>query len=162
MWYKNIPPYLQAFLYLVALCTFVATTKSLKLLRFNKKMNVLGYTLLYIARPLMSFMLTMGIIFLAYSHMVYMVYNSLLLEFNSFTYTMGTLFTLMLSKFVTELYDYYEVVFTLDSFCVTFGLTLYCVLRVFGLNLSIHSVNVNIISDLMKKINANAKYNHPV
>lgn len=78
----------------------MATTKFLKLLRFNKNMNVLGYTLLYIAKPFMSFMMAMVLVFIAYSHMAFLVFNTLLLSFNSFTSSMGTLFTLMLSEYL--------------------------------------------------------------
>ena len=84
-------------MFLISFSSFMATLKSMKLLRFNKNMTVLGYTLLYIAKPFLSFLFAMFIVFIAYSHMAFMVYNSLLLEFNSFLYSMGTLFTLMLS-----------------------------------------------------------------
>lgn len=88
----------QQYLFVISFVTFIATVKSLKLLRFNKNMNILGYTMLYVAEPLMSFLVAMITVFIAYSHMAYLVYNSLLLEFNSFLYSIFTLFTLMLSK----------------------------------------------------------------
>ncbi|KAF6020742.1 PKD1L2 [Bugula neritina] len=89
----------ESYLFLLAFISFVATVKFLKLLRFNKKMNVLGHTLLYIARPFVSFMFTMLMVFVAYSHMAFLVFNTLLLSFSSFTSSMSTLFTLMLNKF---------------------------------------------------------------
>lgn len=83
---------------IVSATTFIATIKSLKLLRFNKNMNILGYTMLRIAQPLLMLFVAMVTVFIAYSHMAFLVYNSLLLEFGSFLNSIFTLFTLMLSE----------------------------------------------------------------
>ena len=88
----------QSYLMIVSATTFIATIKSLKLLRFNKNMNILGYTMLRIAQPLLMLFVAMVTVFIAYSHMAFLVYNSLLLEFGSFLNSIFTLFTLMLSE----------------------------------------------------------------
>ncbi|XP_067928132.1 polycystin-2-like [Watersipora subatra] len=97
--YQKLAHFEESYLYLLAFLTFISTAKFLKLLRFNKKMNVLGYTLLYIAKSFVSFMVAMGMVFFAYSHMAYLVFNTLLLEFSTIISSMSTLFTLMLNKF---------------------------------------------------------------
>ena len=93
---------LQSFLFVLAFLVFLCTCKFLKLLRFNKKMNMLGYTLLYIAKPFLNFMVALITVFIAYSHTSYLVFNTVLAEFQSLGRAMTTLFTLMLSKYMLK------------------------------------------------------------
>jgi len=117
----------QSYLYLLAFLVFIATTKFLKLLRFNKKMNVLGYTLLHIAGSFGSFMIAFLLMFIAYSHMAFLVFNTLLYGFSSITRSMTTLFTLMLNKFdykSMEQANKYFAPLIFATFTVTMGFML--------------------------------------
>jgi len=113
--------------YLLSFIIFIATVKVLKLLRFNKKMASLGMTMAYIVKPLLSFSVAWGIVFIAFAQMAYLVFARLLQSFSTFIAASNTLFTLMLNKF-----DYKEleeadaifapIIFVSFTFIVTFGL----------------------------------------
>lgn len=51
-----------------------------------------------VGKPLMSFTLALGVVFIAFAQMAYLVYCRLLLSFSTFIAASETLFTLMLSK----------------------------------------------------------------
>jgi len=125
--YHDASAFEQSYLYILAFLVYIATSKFLKLLRFNKKMNVLGYTLLHVAGTLGSFMIAFLLMFVAYSHMSFLVFNTLLYGFSSITRSMTTLFTLMLNKFDYQSMEAANKIFApliFSTFTVTMGFML--------------------------------------
>lgn len=88
--------------YVLAFIIFLVTVKFLKLLRFNKKMNMLGMTMMRIGKPLLSFLLAWSVVFFAFAQLAYFVFCRLLFSFSTFLKSAFTLFTLMLNKFDYE------------------------------------------------------------
>ena len=98
---------MQLYGYILDIIIFLANIKLLKLLRFNKKINALGLTLSYIASPLLSFLLALLIVFIAFAQLSYVVFARVLLSFSTFLASCETLFTLMLSKWLLALCSQY-------------------------------------------------------
>jgi len=79
--------------------TFIAYIKLLKLLRFNKRLLMLGMVFTRITGPLLNFMSVLGIMFIGYALMTNTVYGTQLDAFSSFTSTCKYLLTLVFSKY---------------------------------------------------------------
>ena len=59
---------------------------------------MLGDTLLYLGRPLASFMVVFGTVFIAFAAATFIVFGSSLRRFRNFLTTFETLLAMMLSK----------------------------------------------------------------
>lgn len=83
---------------LLGIIVFCAFIKLLKVMRFNKRISMIGLTLKYMMKPLGSFMLGLFIIFFAYVQMSYIVFGTQLFEFSSLTSSVLHMVTMMLNK----------------------------------------------------------------
>ena len=91
--------FFQIYGFCISFLIFAATIKFTKLLRFNKRIMVLAISMVAILKPLASFGLAIGVTFMAFSHMSYMIFVNNLLEFSTFVKSAMTLFSMLLSKF---------------------------------------------------------------
>lgn len=83
----------------LSMCTFLATIKLIRLLRFNKKLSYLTTTIKNCSKDLVSFMVVFLILWLAYVQLMYIFYYEKTIEFASFTKSMVTNFLIILGKF---------------------------------------------------------------
>ena len=84
--------------YLIAFLVFMYTIRFIRLLRFNKKISVLGDTLVYVSKPIISFMVVFIMAFCAFAMTAYAIFGKTLYTFRNFVVTMETLVSMMLSK----------------------------------------------------------------
>ncbi|XP_047496061.1 polycystic kidney disease protein 1-like 2 [Penaeus chinensis] len=92
----------QFYLYLVAIICFFSTLKLIKLLQFNKRMDVLALTIRLCWDELSIFFVAFGIIFFAFSCLFYFMFLMQLQEFARFIAAVETCFKMMLGKFNFE------------------------------------------------------------
>ena len=78
---------------------FFATVKFIRLLRFNKRMSLLGQTLRVAARGLAMFGIMFMIVFMAYAQFFYNIYFMDLYNFSTLVYTMETCLQMLVGKF---------------------------------------------------------------
>lgn len=87
------------FLYAVAGIVFFSTLKFIKLLQFNKRMNMLGFTFGRCWEDLQVFFFTFGVIFFAFTTLFFTLFNLQLEEFANFLASVQMCFSMMLGKF---------------------------------------------------------------
>lgn len=83
----------------LSLCTFIATIKLIRLLRFNKKLSYLTTTIKNCSKDLVPFMVVFLVMWLAYVQLMYIFYYEKTAGFGSFTRSMVTNFLIILGKF---------------------------------------------------------------
>ena len=74
------------------------TLRFLRLLRFNKKVSLFTSTMMYVAKPLLSFGVVFMSGFLAFSTTAYFFFNTYMFDFRTFVSTLETLLSMMLGK----------------------------------------------------------------
>ena len=84
---------------LLAFCSFLSTIKLIRLLRFNKKISYLTKTITNCSKDLISFMIVLLILWLAYVQLMYIFYNEKTLGYASFVKAMVTNFLIIMGKF---------------------------------------------------------------
>ena len=89
----------QYYVYLIALIMFVSILKLIKLLQFNKRMDVLALTILRCWDELKIFFIAFGIVFFSFSILFFFMFSSALEEFAFFISAIETSFKMMLGKF---------------------------------------------------------------
>ena len=89
----------QIFLFTTALIVFFSTLKLIKLLKFNRRMNVLAETIGICWDELKIFLVAFAIIFFAFSCLFLFVFSTKLEEFAHVTSALQTCFKMMLGKF---------------------------------------------------------------
>lgn len=89
----------EIYSYLIGILIFTSNVKFLKILRFNKKMNMLGCVLRWAAKPLANFMLVFGIIFFSFVQFSYLMFHNVLTDFMNIISSMETLLVMLLNKF---------------------------------------------------------------
>lgn len=89
----------QLFGYVYAFVVFITSVKFLRLFRFNRRMSLLGSTIKSSARELVHFGIIFGLVFVAFSHLCYLVFSHELYKFHTFVTTVETLISVMLGKF---------------------------------------------------------------
>jgi hypothetical protein len=89
---------------ILAMVSFCATLKFLKLLRFNKRIGMLAATLKYASSDLKSFSLTFIIFMLAYSQFGFLLFSSSLASYRNFMSAMQSVFLLLLGQFEMEMF----------------------------------------------------------
>ncbi|XP_013386043.1 polycystic kidney disease protein 1-like 2 [Lingula anatina] len=94
----------ECYTILMGIMVFVYTVKFLKLMRFNRRMSVIGRTLKEAGKPMFVYLMAFFIIFLAYGQFAYILFGRVLLNYSTFITTLETLFSMMLNKF-----DFYEI-----------------------------------------------------
>ncbi|XP_069998872.1 polycystin-1-like protein 2 [Penaeus vannamei] len=90
------------YLYAVAGIIFFSTLKFIKLLQFNKRMNLLGFTFGRCWDDLQIFFLTFGILFIGFTTLFFTIFNLQLEEFANFLASVQMCFSMMLGKFNFE------------------------------------------------------------
>lgn len=92
----------QYYVYLIGFIVFFSTLKLIKLLQFNKRMDVLALTIQRCWDELSVFFIAMGIVFFAFCCLFYFIYITNLEEFSRFVPAVETSFKMMLGKFDFE------------------------------------------------------------
>ncbi len=87
---------------ILAIVSFCATLKFLKLLRFNKRIGMLASVLKYATPDLTSFAFTFMIFMLSYTQFGYLLYGSMLPKYKSFLASLESVFLLFLGQFDFE------------------------------------------------------------
>ncbi|XP_033100634.1 polycystic kidney disease protein 1-like 2 [Anneissia japonica] len=89
----------EVFMYMLGTVVFLATTKFLKLLRFNRRMALLSSTLGACAKDLFYFGIMFFIIFFAFVSIFYQLFVADLFDFSGIVYTMESLMGTLLGAF---------------------------------------------------------------
>ncbi|XP_063886174.1 polycystin-1-like protein 2 isoform X1 [Scylla paramamosain] len=125
-------------LYAVGFIVFFTTVKFIKLLQFNKRMNLLGLTLSKCWEDLEVFFFTFGVIFFAFTTLFFTIFNLQLEEFSNFMACLQMSFAMMLGKFDFEsmtLANYLSpvmfFVFSLSTSMILINLMLTIIIRTF-------------------------------
>lgn len=125
-------------LYAVGFIVFFTTVKFIKLLQFNKRMNLLGLTLSHCWEDLEVFFLTFGVIFFTFTLLFFTIFNLQLEEFSSFLAALQMSFAMMLGKFDFEkmtlannLSPVMFFVFSLSTSMILINLMLTIIIRTF-------------------------------
>ena len=87
------------FLFTTGLLVFFSTLKLIKLLRFNKRMNVLSETMAICWDELKIFLIVFAIIFFAFASLFLFMFSNTLREFSGILPALQTCFKMMLGKF---------------------------------------------------------------
>lgn len=125
-------------LYAVGFIVFFTTVKFIKLLQFNKRMNLLGLTLSHCWDDLQVFFFTFGVIFFSFTTLFFTIFNLQLEEFASFLAALQMSFAMMLGKFDFEkmtlannLSPVMFFVFSLSTTMILINLMLTIIIRTF-------------------------------
>lgn len=125
-------------LYAIGFIVFFTTIKFIKLLQFNKRMNLLGLTLSHCWEDLQVFFFTFGVIFFSFTTLFFTIFNLQLEEFSSFLAALQMSFAMMLGKFDFEsmtLASYLSpvmfFVFSLSTSMILINLMLTIIIRTF-------------------------------
>jgi hypothetical protein len=84
---------------MIALLTFMAFLLFLKILRFNRRIGLLGVTIQQCWDDLLSFSVVFVVFFLSFVNMFYLFLNPYLLEWSTYQSSLATAFAIMLGKF---------------------------------------------------------------
>ncbi|XP_013386005.1 uncharacterized protein LOC106155635 isoform X1 [Lingula anatina] len=90
--------------YFLAILVFLAVLKSMRLLRFNKRMSIIGVTLKEAGKPMITFGIVFFVLFFAYAQLMYNIFGHMLLDYSTFITCCETMFSMMLNKF-----DFYQI-----------------------------------------------------
>ena len=88
--------------YVMGLLVFLVNLRFLKLLRFNKRMSLLGSTIKKCTKPLGSFLITFMLVFLAYAMFGFMAFGITNDKFKTFISTIETQSSIILGDFDYE------------------------------------------------------------
>lgn len=98
-WHENLS-------YATSFIVFAATIKFIRLLRFNKRMGMLGAVLSYSAKDLRQFFIIFFLIFFAFVQTFYLLFMRTLYRYHSFVHSMEASMQIALGKFeFLELYQ---------------------------------------------------------
>ncbi len=89
----------ETFTYLLATVVFLANVKILKLLKFNRRLGMLGDTLGRSKKELVAFSVIFSIFFTAFCSAFYLLLSRKLPEFSDYIYVMEESFSVILGKF---------------------------------------------------------------
>jgi len=87
--FQPVVHYNQDYLFLIGIVAFITQLQMLHLLRYHKTIAILGATLAHALWDLVSFGLIMGIIFIAFTSAIYLMYHDLA-EYATMTNAMGS------------------------------------------------------------------------
>ncbi len=96
--FNTIASFDEVYSYIVAMITFFTILKFLKLLRFNRRIEMLAKTLRYARRDLSSFGFVFLIFILAYTQMGFAIFSRSLRAYNSFHTSLTTCFRMLLGQ----------------------------------------------------------------
>ena len=94
----------DSFSTILAVVSFCATLKFLKLLRFNKRIGMLAATLKYASNDLKSFSFTFIVFMLAYSQFGFLLFSSSIASYRNFMAAIESVFLLLLGQFDMEMF----------------------------------------------------------
>jgi len=137
---------------LLAFCTFIATIKLIRLLRFDKKLSYLTDAFKDCFKKLITFLIVYLIFSLAFCQLMFIIYNDKTLGYATFVKSMESNFQIILGKF--NLNPIVESNFTLGAIIFS----TYTILIVFILT----NVTVTIISESFTKSRNEAKKNKEI
>jgi len=103
--FQPVVHYNQDYLLLIGIVAFLTQLQMLHLLRYHKTIAILGATLAHALWDLVSFGLVMGIIFIAFTSAIYLMYNDLA-EYATMTTAMGSQVWMSRTKCQTIFEDY--------------------------------------------------------
>ena len=92
----------ELFGFMLAIVVFLATVKFIKMLRFNRRMGMMGDTIRYATKDLKIFSIVFSIYYLAFCMMAYKLFGSTLDLYASFISTIESLFAFALGDFDFE------------------------------------------------------------
>ncbi|XP_071961517.1 polycystin-1-like [Antedon mediterranea] len=92
----------EVFMYMLGTVVFLGTTKFLKLLRFNRRMALLSTTLRACAKDLFYFGIMFFVVFFAFVSIFYQLFVTILFDFSDVVYTMESLIGTLLGAFDFE------------------------------------------------------------
>lgn len=104
--------------YCTAFIVFVATIKFIKLLRFNKRMGMLGAVLSYSAKDIRQFLIIFFLVFFAFVQIFYLLFKNTLYRYHTFVHSTEASIQIALGKFeFLELYEQSQVLGPLVFAC---------------------------------------------
>ncbi|XP_077869620.1 polycystin-1-like protein 2 [Saccoglossus kowalevskii] len=125
--FQRIALWDEIFGYIISVIVFVSILKFLRLLRFNRRMSLLGSTIKYASKDLIYFAVVFFVIFFTYGQFGYLVFGRSVYKYSDFTLAVETLFTMMLGRFgYNEIKEAHEIFGRFFFF--TFMLLIYMVL----------------------------------
>ncbi|XP_035689934.1 polycystic kidney disease protein 1-like 2 [Branchiostoma floridae] len=97
--YRTAAMWYQVYTYLLGTLTCCTLVKFIRLLKFNKHVNALLYTMKKTARPLISFFVMSGIVFTAFALAANLIFGITVPGYSSMLGTYMSLFNMMLGSF---------------------------------------------------------------
>lgn len=92
--------------YCTAFIVFIATIKFIRLLRFNKRMGMLGAVLAYSAKDIRQFLIIFFLVFFAFVQIFYLLFKNTLYRYHTFVHSTEASIQIALGKFeFLELYE---------------------------------------------------------
>jgi len=92
----------ELFGFMLATVVFTSTIKFIKMLRFNKRMSMLGDTIKLASKDLKCFAISFFIYFFSFAMMAYVIFGKDLADYGSFAATIESLFSFALGSFDFE------------------------------------------------------------
>ncbi|CAH1249639.1 PKD1L3 [Branchiostoma lanceolatum] len=100
--YKSAVGWFQIYTYLLGLLISCATLKFVRILRFNSHVYALSMTMRRSLKPVGQFMLTVGILIMAFTQMANLIFGVKLVEYKNITSSLQSLLFMMLGSFDFE------------------------------------------------------------
>lgn len=129
----------QYYLYTSAGIVFFSLLKFIKLLQFNNRMNLLGFTFARCWNDLLVFFFTFAVIFFAFTTVFFTIFTLQLEEFSNYLKSIQMCFSMMLGKFdframarANALSPIIFFVFSLSTSMVLINLMLTIIIRTFS------------------------------
>ncbi|PAA59473.1 hypothetical protein BOX15_Mlig010540g1 [Macrostomum lignano] len=97
--FGSLASYDELYTYMVGIVVFISTVKFIKILRFNRRMGMLGATIKLAYKDLRSFVFMFVIYFVAFCSAAYLIFGTKLQNYRSFYGTLGALFSMALGVF---------------------------------------------------------------
>ncbi|ELT87233.1 hypothetical protein CAPTEDRAFT_89699, partial [Capitella teleta] len=89
----------EIFGFVLAIVVFLTTVKFIKMLKFNRRMGMMGETIAYCIKDLKIFSVTFMLYYMAFCMMAYKLFGSSLSDYSSFIATIESLFAFALGSF---------------------------------------------------------------
>ncbi len=90
------------FMVFISICSFIATLKFMKILRFSRNINFLITTFKNGFKDIVCFLIIFCVIWLAYVSLMFLIFHDKVKGFTTFTYAMETTFLIFVGKFEAQ------------------------------------------------------------
>jgi hypothetical protein len=137
----------EFFTWLLAFVVFLATIKFIKMLRFNRRMGMLGDTIRIATRDLKVFTIIFFIYFFGFAQFAYLVFGKQCENYGSFVLTIESLMSMALGSF-----DFFELKDTAALLGPMFFFIYVCVV-----NIGLMGMFLTIINDSFVAVKANTE-----